>query len=96
MSDVSLDPDGDGLTNYWEYKYGTDPHDNDTDDDGFSDGDEVRLGYEPNNGEDYPESTMEVVYISSGDRMILYVICVLSVLSLVFSLMMFLGVRAKR
>ena len=40
-ADAALDLDGDGLTNLEEFRNGTDPHNPDTDGDGFSDGDEV-------------------------------------------------------
>jgi arylsulfatase A len=40
-SDAALDFDGDGLDNLEEYRNGTDPHNPDTDGDGFSDGYEV-------------------------------------------------------
>lgn len=42
-----LDRDGDGLPDDLERRLGTDPTDPDTDDDGFSDGDEVKNGYNP-------------------------------------------------
>lgn len=41
------DPDGDGLPNYLEFAYLTDPFNADTDGDGFSDGEEVKNGYDP-------------------------------------------------
>ncbi len=41
------DPDFDGLSSESEAGYGTDPHNPDTDGDGFSDGDEVEAGYNP-------------------------------------------------
>ena len=37
------DPDADGLTNLKEYQHGTDPKDGDTDNDGYSDSEEVNL-----------------------------------------------------
>jgi hypothetical protein len=45
--DVSLDTDGDGLTDTQEAIYGTDPNNPDTDGDGYLDGDEVKHGYDP-------------------------------------------------
>ena len=41
------DPDADGLNNTAEFDEGTDPNDEDTDDDGASDGDEVAAGTNP-------------------------------------------------
>jgi hypothetical protein len=45
--DLELDPDNDGLVNYRENSYNTDPKNPDTDGDGYSDGDEVKRGYNP-------------------------------------------------
>lgn len=42
-ADAPLDGDGDGLTNLEEFIAGSDPNDTDTDDDGLSDSDEVRV-----------------------------------------------------
>ncbi|MFH1564566.1 MAG: hypothetical protein ABIC82_01825 [bacterium] len=42
------DDDQDGLTNQEEILYNTDPFNSDTDGDGYSDGDEVKNGYNPN------------------------------------------------
>lgn len=48
--DSGLDPDADDLTNLREYQYGTDPNDEDTDDDSLEDGDEVDVyNTNPNN-----------------------------------------------
>lgn len=47
MAFVSLDSDGDGLTDDIEARLGTDPRDPDSDDDGFEDGMETRNGYNP-------------------------------------------------
>ena len=45
----SVDSDHDGLSDWEEsHIYGTDPHDEDTDDDGMEDGEEVMLGRNPN------------------------------------------------
>ena len=46
-SSIFLDSDQDGLTNEEEKMYGTDPQKSDTDGDGYSDGAEVRAGYDP-------------------------------------------------
>ena len=45
--DTTIDSDCDGLTNAEEKLYGTDPNNPDTDGDGYSDGIEVRSGYDP-------------------------------------------------
>ncbi len=41
------DPDNDGLSNYLEFAFGTDPNDPDTDGDGYEDGREIGNGYDP-------------------------------------------------
>lgn len=46
-ADANEDPDGDGLTNLDEFKYGTDPFVADTDGGGVNDGDEVIHGTDP-------------------------------------------------
>jgi hypothetical protein len=45
--DKNKDSDQDGLADYWEQKFGTDPLNPDTDGDGFKDGREVDQGYDP-------------------------------------------------
>lgn len=48
VEDTRLDADNDGLTDHEETeRYGTDPENPDTDGDGFSDGDEIKAGYNP-------------------------------------------------
>jgi len=49
-------PDGDDLDNEQEFGRRTDPQDPDTDDDGWSDGDEVARGTDPLNPGDHPRS----------------------------------------
>jgi len=50
--DANIDSDSDGLSDKLEKWYGTDPHKKDTDNDGFSDHDEVKNKYNPTgNGE---------------------------------------------
>lgn len=44
---IFLDSDQDGLSNEEEITYGTDPENSDTDRDGYSDGAEVKSGYNP-------------------------------------------------
>jgi hypothetical protein len=44
---VSLDSDGDGLSDDEEAALGTNPYDPDTDDDGLGDGSEVANGFDP-------------------------------------------------
>ncbi len=41
------DMDKDGLSDYWELKFKTDPLNPDTDGDGYSDGEEIDWGYDP-------------------------------------------------
>ncbi|MEI7512810.1 MAG: hypothetical protein WCK01_05135 [Candidatus Uhrbacteria bacterium] len=53
--DPNADPDGDGLTNAQEAKYGTDPNKADTDGDGYNDGAEVKAGYNPNGSGSLPK-----------------------------------------
>jgi lipoprotein-anchoring transpeptidase ErfK/SrfK len=44
---AEVDTDDDGLSDYWEEKFGTDPNNQDTDADGFKDGREVDNAYNP-------------------------------------------------
>lgn len=44
----STDTDGDGLLDFEEGQYGTDPNKSDSDGDGYNDGSEVDNGYNPN------------------------------------------------
>jgi hypothetical protein len=47
QTDPQGDPDGDGLSNEKEAYYGTDANDPDSDNDGYSDGEEVASGHNP-------------------------------------------------
>ncbi len=49
VNDSLGDPDNDNLSNLEEYQNNTDPNDYDSDDDGFSDGNEVSYGTDPLN-----------------------------------------------
>lgn len=44
---ATADPDNDGLDNAGECRWGTDPFNDDTDNDGMTDGDEVLVGFNP-------------------------------------------------
>jgi len=46
-SEPDADPDNDGLKNWEEEVYKTDPRDPDTDKDGYTDGEEILSGYDP-------------------------------------------------
>jgi hypothetical protein len=58
---VTVDTDGDGLTDCEEVALGTDPLDPDTDDDGLTDGEEVALGTDPlvgdSDGDEIPDGS---------------------------------------
>ena len=61
------DPDGDGLSNYQELVlFETDPADSDSDDDGYSDGQEQGEGTDPNQAESYPQRTLTVPTVENG------------------------------
>jgi parallel beta-helix repeat protein len=71
LNDSNLDADNDGLSNYYEFShiYGssyTDPNDPDTDNDGYTDGDEVNQGYDPTNPFNHPEPEAPPSGISYG------------------------------
>jgi hypothetical protein len=61
------DPDGDGLTNTEERFWGSDPKDADTDDDGLSDGDEVRLYFTmPTNPDSDGDGLLDSFEVTTG------------------------------
>ncbi len=47
LGELATDSDGDDLLTVWEMAFQTDPHNPDTDHDGYTDGEEVRGGYSP-------------------------------------------------
>ncbi|MBI2106079.1 hypothetical protein HYT56_04550 [Candidatus Woesearchaeota archaeon] len=57
--DITIDSDGDGLTNEVEKQKGTDPNKADTDGDGFSDGEEIEKGTDPLDKNNKPASTTD-------------------------------------
>ncbi|MHA1369415.1 MAG: hypothetical protein ACTSRA_06875, partial [Promethearchaeota archaeon] len=56
----------DNLNDAFELKYGTDPLDDDSDDDGYFDGIEVASGSDPLNPADYPGKPPETPQETSG------------------------------
>ncbi|HKZ86624.1 MAG TPA: Ig-like domain-containing protein [Anaerolineae bacterium] len=64
---ASADPDGDGLTNRWEWRLGTDAHDTDTDDDGTPDGNEDADGDGLTNLDEIARGTDPLDWDTDGD-----------------------------
>jgi len=82
--DAKEDPDGDGLTNLEEWKNGTNPYDPDSDDDGYSDGYEVRHGTDPTSASSRP---LEIFPGTSLVNSILILILLLSAIVLLVILL---------
>jgi len=67
-SDADLDGDSDGLTNLEEFEEGTDPTDDDTDDDGSLDGEEVNdRGTDPNDDDSDDDNLKDGVETGTGN-----------------------------
>jgi len=62
-SDADLDYDNDGLTNYDEYRRGTNPNNPDTDGDGYEDMVELEKGTDPTDPNDKPASPLKVILL---------------------------------
>ncbi len=73
VSDGDEDFDNDKLINIEEARYGTDPHKKDTDGDGYSDKEEINLGTNPLDPDDYPKSNI-LFYIFLFIALILLVV----------------------
>lgn len=90
-STISIDTDCDGLTDDEEiYLYGTDPNESDTDEDGFSDFDEINFGSDPNDSEDYPETD------STGTPGLTFLIASIGFVGVTKYIMLFTNKRRKR
>ncbi|RLI68123.1 MAG: hypothetical protein DRP02_13235 [Candidatus Gerdarchaeota archaeon] len=57
QNDANGDADNDNLTNLGEYQYQTDPNDIDSDDNGYSNSEEIIAGTDPLDPTDYPQPT---------------------------------------
>jgi len=57
QNDANGDADNDNLTNLEEYQYQTDPNDINSDDDGYSDSEEIIASTNPLDPTDYPQPT---------------------------------------
>ncbi|MDA7658125.1 leucine-rich repeat protein [bacterium] len=67
FSQDTRDPDEDGLSNYQELVlFKTDPADSDSDDDGFSDGQEQGEGTDPNETESFPTRVLTINDSANG------------------------------
>jgi len=69
--DRNMDFDDDGLTNFEEYDYNTDPTNEDTDGDGHSDYDEIEKGFDPLDPSDHPTGILSIL---------LYILLILALL----------------
>jgi len=66
-NDLTIDTDGDGLSDFAEKIYRTDPHNPDTDGDGYLDGLEIKNGYDPLNS----TPSVKIVYeepVNTGEE----------------------------
>jgi photosystem II stability/assembly factor-like uncharacterized protein len=69
--DAQQDPDMDGLTNLQEYQHNTDPKNRDTDNDGASDGDEIKAGTNPLDAKSFPPPVQQIPTLSNWSTLLL-------------------------
>lgn len=70
-ADAAAHADTDGLTNLQEYQLGTDPNQNDTDSDGWSDSYENANGYDPLSATDGPSGDPDGDGLTNADEIVL-------------------------
>ncbi len=92
VDDAALDADGDGLTNLQEYQYRTDPRKSDSDNDDYSDYDEIfKHKTNATNPNSYPEEKGE-----GEEDLLTYLIVIAIIIVILILLVLFMLIRKRK